>query len=98
MYDFRKEWEHDIFTSRTDAKKITAFFKNGQFATYTMNTYGMLITDKQIDFICDSDIGELITEKERQKNYRYLPDHIFSKVQVPKNKTVFIFGARFEIE
>lgn len=43
-------------------------------------------------------IGELITEKERQKNFRYLPDHIFSKVQIPKNKTVFIFGARFEIE
>lgn len=64
MYDIRKEWEHDIFTSRTSSKKITAFFKNGQSVTYTMNIYDMLITDKQIDFICDSETGEVIFSRE----------------------------------
>lgn len=42
-------------------------------------------------------VGELITEKERNRKFRYLSDETFKPVNVSKKKTVWIFGARFEI-
>lgn len=41
-------------------------------------------------------LGELVTQKERDRKYRYLSDDIFQEVEVSKKKTVWIFGARFE--
>lgn len=40
--------------------------------------------------------GELLTEKERERRFRYLPDKIFEKVYVSKKRTYKMFGARFE--
>ena len=41
--------------------------------------------------------GELLTEKERFRRFPHLSDLIFTVVEVPKSKTVFIFGARYEM-
>lgn len=42
--------------------------------------------------------GELITQKERDSKFRYLKDDVFEAVDIPKNKTFWCFGARFEIK
>lgn len=47
--------------------------------------------------IHDGDIligGELYTESERIK-MRFVPDKCFDVVDIPRNKTGFMFGARF---
>ena len=38
--------------------------------------------------------GELYTESERIK-MRFVPDKYFDVVDIPRNKTGFMFGARF---
>ena len=38
--------------------------------------------------------GELYTESERSK-MRFVPDKCFNVVDIPRNKTGFMFGARF---
>lgn len=38
--------------------------------------------------------GELYTESERIK-MRFVPDKCFDVVDIPRNKTGFMFGARF---
>lgn len=40
--------------------------------------------------------GELLTEKERNRRFRYLPDKIFETVYVSQKKTYKSFGCRFE--
>lgn len=40
--------------------------------------------------------GELVTEKERSSKLRYLPDEIFTPVEVSKRNTVWIFGCRWQ--
>lgn len=40
--------------------------------------------------------GELLTEKERKRNFRYLPDDVFEEVEISKKNTFWIFGCRFE--
>lgn len=40
--------------------------------------------------------GELLTAKERESKFRNLPDDFFEKVDVNRNKTFWLFGARFE--
>lgn len=42
--------------------------------------------------------GELLTKKERDTKFRYLPDSIFETVNVNKNNTFWCFGARFEVK
>ena len=42
-------------------------------------------------------VGELLTEKERNRRFRYLPDEIFKTVYVSQKKTCRVFGSRFEI-
>lgn len=42
------------------AKTITAHFKNGTSAQYTMDTYNLLITDNDVECITDGDSGEII--------------------------------------
>ena len=42
--------------------------------------------------------GELLTEKERERRFRYLPDEIFQKVYVSKKRTYKMFGVRFECQ
>lgn len=42
--------------------------------------------------------NELVTEKERNKKFRYLNDDIFQVVDVSKKETFWLFGARFEIK
>ena len=41
---------------------------------------------------------ELLTEKERNKKFRYLYDSVFEKVEISRKKTFWSFGARFEIQ
>ena len=43
-------------------------------------------------------MNELVTQKERDKKFRYLTDNCFVIVEVSKKKTYWFFGARFEIE
>ena len=43
-------------------------------------------------------LGELVTPRERNTKFRYLTDDVFEKVNVSKKKTVWIFGARYEIK
>ena len=40
--------------------------------------------------------GELLTEKERNRRFRYLPDNVFKTVYVSQRKTYKSFGTRFE--
>lgn len=40
--------------------------------------------------------GELYTESERIK-MRFVPDKCFDVVDIPRNKTGFMFGARFAL-
>lgn len=40
-------------------------------------------------------LGELITEKERAKKFPTLSDKCFQAVEVSKNATYWLFGARF---
>lgn len=53
----------EMVFSPTNAKKITAYFKNGQSANYTMDIYDLLITDADIDCITDGETGEIIFSK-----------------------------------
>ncbi len=39
--------------------------------------------------------GELLTEKERNRRFRYLKDSVFEKVRISQKKTYKMFGARF---
>lgn len=41
--------------------------------------------------------GELYTESERIK-MRFVPDKCFDVVDIPRNKTGFMFGARYAFE
>lgn len=41
-------------------------------------------------------LDELLTEKERNRRFRYLPDSVFRKVYVSRKRTYKIFGIRFE--
>ena len=40
--------------------------------------------------------NELLTEKERNTKARYIDNSNFEIVEIPKNKTFFNFGVRFE--
>ena len=42
--------------------------------------------------------NELVTEKERNRKFRYLNDDVFQVVDVNKKETFWMFGARFEIK
>ena len=42
--------------------------------------------------------GELLTEKERERRFRYLSDDVFVPVYVSKKFTYKIFGVRFQYE
>lgn len=42
--------------------------------------------------------GELLTEKERNRKFRYLDDCFFEVVNVNRNKTYWSFGCRWEID
>lgn len=42
--------------------------------------------------------NELLTEKERNRKFRYLHDSVFEEVEINHNKTFWSFGARFEME
>lgn len=60
--------------------------------------YYRVIKEKHDYFTGNTTIyGELLTEKERNTKFRYLFDDCFQIVNVNKNNTVFIFGARYEI-
>lgn len=41
--------------------------------------------------------NELVTEKERNKMFRYLFDSVFEPVEISKRKIYKAFGCRFEI-
>lgn len=40
--------------------------------------------------------GELLTAKEREIRVPKLPNSVFETVVIPKSKTYYLFGARFE--
>ena len=42
--------------------------------------------------------NELLTEKERNTKVRYIKDDLFEVINIPKTKTFFSFGCRFEIK
>jgi hypothetical protein len=56
MYDFIKAIEH----AQHMEKAITAHFTDGSTAEYTMVIYDLLITDKDVKYITDSNTGEII--------------------------------------
>ena len=39
--------------------------------------------------------NELLTEKERNSKFRYIPDEYFEIVNISKKKTFWSFGCRF---
>ena len=41
-------------------------------------------------------MDELVTERERNTRFRYLPDYIFKKVYISQRDTHKSFGIRFE--
>ena len=41
--------------------------------------------------------NELYTEKERKK-LKYVSDEAFDIVEIPKNRTYWFFGARFQLD
>ena len=56
-------------------------------------------TNKEKTHVKSDDIliaGELYTQKEREKLHH--KNDCFDLVEVPKNKTYFFFGARFEMK
>lgn len=62
-----------------------------------MKYYKVVVPDKHDYFTGYTTIlGELLTEKERNTKFRYLYDEVFQIVNINKNNTCFIFGARFE--
>lgn len=42
--------------------------------------------------------NELLTEKERNRKFRYLHDSVFQEVEISRKKTFWNFGARFEMQ
>ena len=44
-------------------KTITAHFKNGTSAQYTIDIYNLLITDNDVECITDGETGEIIYTK-----------------------------------
>lgn len=46
--------------NKNPAKPITAHFKNGETVNYTMDIFNLLITDKDVEIITDSETGEII--------------------------------------
>ena len=41
--------------------------------------------------------GELLTQRERDKNYPFVPQDAFEVVNIPKSRTFINFGVRLEI-
>ena len=41
--------------------------------------------------------NELLTETERKQKYPTRPDFLFKEIELPKFKTYFSFGARFQV-
>lgn len=41
--------------------------------------------------------GELLTAKERELRVPKLPKYVFETVVIPKSKTYYLFGCRFEV-
>ena len=39
--------------------------------------------------------GELLTQNERDRRFRYLYDEYFMEVNIPKKKTYFFLGRRY---
>lgn len=63
-----------------------------------MKFYKVVVDDKHDYFTGYTTVkNELLTEKERNKKFRYLSDDVFQVVEVSKKKTFWMFGARFEI-
>ena len=42
-------------------------------------------------------LGELLTEKEKERKFPHLFDDCFQVVEVSKKNTVWIFGARYQM-
>lgn len=63
-----------------------------------MKYYRVAVGDKHDYFTGYTTIkNELLTEKERNRKFRYLSDSIFDEVNVSKKNIYWNFGARFEI-
>lgn len=58
MNDFIK-----AITGSTEAKPITAYFKNGKSGDYTIDIFELLKTDPDILTIVDGTTGEIIFSK-----------------------------------
>lgn len=62
-----------------------------------MKFYKVVVPDKYDYFTGYTTIkNELLTEKERNKKFRYLCDDCFQIVEVSKKKTFWSFGCRFQ--
>ena len=62
-----------------------------------MKFYKVVVPDKHDYFTGYTTVkNELLTEKERNKKFRYLYDDCFQVVDVSKKKTHWCFGCRFE--
>lgn len=63
-----------------------------------MKYYRVIIGDKHDYFTGYTTIkNELLTEKERNRKFRYLTNSVFEIVDISRKKTYFSFGCRFEI-
>lgn len=63
-----------------------------------MKYYRVIIGDKHDYFTGYTTIkNELLTEKERNRKFRYLTDSVFEIVDISRKKTYFSFGCRFEM-
>lgn len=62
---YKEEWLAGLFTSTSKAKEILVKFKGRKdLISYTDEILALLKTDKQVDYICDAESGEIIYDSE----------------------------------
>lgn len=64
-----------------------------------MKYYKVVVGDKHDYFTGYTTVkGELLTTKEKNRKFRYLPDNYFQEYHVSQRKIYWMFGCRFEMK
>ena len=62
--NFVNDWTKNIFSKKQNKEILVRFRNYSTLERYTMDIYGLLVTDKSVVEIIDSETGELIFERE----------------------------------
>ena len=62
--NFVNDWTKNIFSKKQNKEILVRFRNYSALERYTMDIYGLLVTDKSVVEIIDGETGEIIFERE----------------------------------